>query len=97
MMMHDLRKQPAPTIRACTCKCSRYRGPVNEVLDDIVSYHLPGLDQGSPRHTRAVLATWARLYEINPTDDQVAASISRCGFIQAKIPGRRLRCYVKAS
>lgn len=92
--MHDLRKQAAPLIRACTCMCSRYPGPVEEILDDIVNYYLPRMDQGSLRHSRAVIKTWAALYGIAVTDDKVAERISRCGFIQAKIPGRRLRCYV---
>ncbi len=61
---------------------------VQDAIDEVVLYYLPRLNQGSARHTQVVLATLVSLcHGFTPTRYQVAASIRRCGFIRAKLPG----------
>lgn len=64
---------------------------MEEEIDDIVGYWLPRLNQGSLGHTRRVLrATVALFGEIAVTEQAIADGIRRCGYIPARVAGRRM-------
>jgi hypothetical protein len=70
---------------------------MQEILDDVVAYELPRLDQGSTRHTVAVLQTLAAGRGIAVTREHVLATMCRLGFVKMKVPGYKRPRWVLAS
>jgi len=70
---------------------------MQEIIDDVVAWNLPKMDQGSKRHTVGCLITLVALREIKATKQEVLESIERCGFVWTKVHWRKRPMFVKPS